>query len=121
MFAAGKPPATRVRCASSLLCNLVCVCLGVCVTAKQLRPPNHRSMIMTFILRYEGEQMLRVLGCQATARQQLLLSYGPTVVSPIRSVGGGGWGGEGGLVRLRVDEQELWKQRGWAVCVHCMY
>lgn len=62
--------------------------------------------------------MLRVLGCQATARQQLLLSYGPTVVSPIRS---GAWVGGWFGGTLLVDEQELWKQRGRAMCVHCMY
>lgn len=80
MFTAGRPPAIRVCRGAALLCNHVCLCVR---DGEAASVPNHSSMIITFILRYDGEQMLRVLGCQATARQ-LLLSYSRTVLSPVR-------------------------------------
>lgn len=80
MFTAGRPPAIRVCRGAALLCNHTC--LGV-RDGEVATVPNHSSMIITFILCYYGEQMLRVLGCQATAKQ-LLLSYSRTVLSPVR-------------------------------------
>lgn len=105
MFAAGKAPA-------------------VCACARVSQTQNCTSMIMTLTLCHGGDQMLQVLGCQATpehgphpSARQLLLSYGPTATSLVRR-GGDDWEGGG---CLWVPLQELLKQQGRAVCVHCRY
>lgn len=88
-------------------CLLGCLLLGklqpcVRVRVRVSQTQNCSSMIPTLTLCYGGDQMLQVLGCQATpehgphpSARQLLLSYGPTATSLVRREGGGGLGGRG--------------------------